>query len=90
MSHLSFARQMSSLKTQTKTFSDLIRDLRNAALLFIATIGDGCIPGDEECCVMVRGMAVILDILALLPHTEVVESGGSVEADSGPFLFRGK
>lgn len=39
---------------------------------------------------MVRGMAVILDVLALLPHTEVVESGGSVEADSGPFLFRGK
>lgn len=39
---------------------------------------------------MVRGMAVILDVLALLPHTEVVESGGSIEADSGPFLFRGK
>lgn len=45
------------------------------------------VPGDEECCVMVRGMAVILDVLALLPDTEVVESCGSIEAHCGSFLF---
>lgn len=46
-----------------------------------------CIPGDEKCCVMVRRMAVILDILALLPNAEVVESRGSIEAHCGPFLL---
>lgn len=30
------------------------------------------IPGDEERGVVVRGMAVILDVLALLPDAEVV------------------
>lgn len=36
---------------------------------------------------MVRGVVVILDVLALLPHTEVVQSRGSVEAHGGSFLF---
>lgn len=36
---------------------------------------------------MVRGVAVILDVLALLPDTEVVESRGSIEAHCGPFLL---
>lgn len=49
-----------------------------------------CAPGDEQCCVMVRGMTVILDILCLLPHTEVVESGGSIEAHRGSFLSQKK
>lgn len=46
------------------------------------------VPGDEECSVVVRRMAVVLDILALLPDTEVVQSRGSVEAHSRPFLFK--
>lgn len=50
-------------------------------------MGDECVPGDEECGVVVRGMAVILDVLALLPDTEVVESRGSIEAHCGPLLF---
>lgn len=49
---------------------------------------DECAPGDEKCCVVVRRMVVVLDILALLPDTEVVERGGSVEAHSGPLLFQ--
>lgn len=36
---------------------------------------------------MVRGVAVILDVLALLPNTEVVESGCCIEAHCGSFLF---
>ena len=36
---------------------------------------------------MVRGMAVILDVLGLLPDAEVVESGGSIKANCRPFLF---
>lgn len=35
---------------------------------------------------MVRGMAVVLDVLTLLPHTEVVESRGRVETHCGSFL----
>lgn len=35
---------------------------------------------------MVRGMAVVLDVLTLLPHTEVVESRGRIEAHRGSFL----
>lgn len=50
-------------------------------------MGDECVPGDEECRVMVRGMAVILEVLGLLPHTEVVERRGGIEAHRGPFLF---
>lgn len=46
-----------------------------------------CAPGDEQCSVMVRGMAVVLHILALLPNAEVVEGRGSVEAHVGPFLL---
>lgn len=46
-----------------------------------------CVPGNEESSVMVGRMAVILDILALLPDAEVVQSGGSIEAHSGSFLF---
>lgn len=45
------------------------------------------IPGYEERSVVVRRMAVVLDVVALLPDTEVVQSGGSVEAHSGTFLF---
>lgn len=36
---------------------------------------------------MVRGVAVILDVLALLPDTEVVKRRGSVEAHCGPLLL---
>lgn len=54
---------------------------------FIVRIGGKYVPGDEECSVMVRGMAVILDILALLPDAEVVESSGSIETHCGPFLL---
>lgn len=45
------------------------------------------VPGDEECSVMMRGMAVVLDILALLPDAEVVESCGSIEVHCGSFLI---
>lgn len=45
-------------------------------------------PGDEEGRVVVRGMAVVLHILALLPDAEVVQSGGGVEAHSRSFLLR--
>lgn len=45
------------------------------------------IPGYEECSVVVRRMVVILDVVALLPDTEVVQSGSSIEAHSGTFLF---
>lgn len=45
------------------------------------------VPGDEKRGVVVRRMAVVLDVLALLPDTEVVESGGSVEVHCGSFLF---
>lgn len=45
------------------------------------------VPGDEERGVVVGGMAVVLDVLALLPHAEVVESGGGVEAHRRAFLF---
>lgn len=46
----------------------------------------GCSPGDEQRRVVVRGVTVILDVLSLLPHTEVVESRGSIEAHRGSFL----
>lgn len=39
---------------------------------------------------MVRGMAVVLEVLALLPDTEVVERRGGIEAHSGSFLFLAK
>lgn len=45
------------------------------------------VPGDEERGVVVGRMAVVLDVLALLPDAEVVESGGGVEAHRRPFLF---
>lgn len=38
---------------------------------------------------MVRGVAVVLDVLALLPDAEVVERRRSVEAHRRPFLFTG-
>lgn len=38
---------------------------------------------------MVRGMAVVLDVLALLPDAEVVERRRSVEAHRRSFLFIG-
>lgn len=47
------------------------------------------VPGDEERGVVVRGMAVVLDVLALLPDAEVVERRRSVEAHRRPFLFIG-
>lgn len=50
----------------------------------VATTGT---PGDEERGVVVRGMAVVLDVLALLPDAEVVESRRSVEAHRRAFLF---
>lgn len=49
-----------------------------------------CSPGDEQRCVVVRGVTVILDVLSLLPHTEIVESCGSIEAHRGSFLPRKK
>lgn len=39
---------------------------------------------------MVRGVTVILDILALLPGAEVVERCGSIEAHCRSFLFKDK
>lgn len=45
------------------------------------------VPGDEERGVVVGGVAVVLDVLALLPDAEVVERGGGVEAHRRPFLF---
>lgn len=45
------------------------------------------VPGDEERGVVVGRMAVVLDVLALLPDAEVVEGGGGVEAHRRPFLF---
>lgn len=45
------------------------------------------LPGDEERGVVVGGVAVVLDVLALLPDAEVVESGGGVEAHRRAFLF---
>lgn len=45
------------------------------------------VPGDEEGGVMVRGVAVVLDVLLLLPGAEVVQSGGGVEAHGGAVLF---
>lgn len=54
--------------------------------MFIVRVGTECVPGDEESSVMVGGVAVVLDVLALLPHTEVVESSGSAETHCGPFL----
>lgn len=50
-------------------------------------IGGEYVPGDKECSVIVRGMAVILDVLTLLPDAEVVESSGSIETHCGPFLL---
>lgn len=61
--------------------------LEKLGFAFKVRIGDERVPGDEECGVVVRGMAVILDVLALLPDTEVVEGRGSVEAHCGSFLF---
>lgn len=43
-------------------------------------------PGDEQRCVMVGGMTVILDVLCLLPHAEVVESRCGIEAHHWSFL----
>lgn len=87
MSHLSFARQMSSLKVHKDTHLQNMNASKTAdlsgALLVLATD----VPGDEERRVVVRGMAVVLDILALLPDAEVVKSRGSVEAHSRPFLL---
>lgn len=45
------------------------------------------VPGDEQRGVVVGGMAVVLDILALLPDAEVVQSRGSVEAHGRSFLL---
>lgn len=45
------------------------------------------LPGDEERGVVVGGMAVVLDVSALLPDAEVVESGGGVEAHRRALLF---
>lgn len=45
------------------------------------------VPGYEECGVMMRGITVFLDILVLLPDTEVVKRRGSVKAHCGSFLF---
>ena len=59
-------------------------------MIFKERVADRYVPRDEECGVMVRGMAVVLDILTLLPDTKVVESCGSIEAHCGPFLFRVK
>lgn len=82
MSHLSFARQISSLgKTKHKIL------LHFSAEELLLLLRAERVPGDEKCCVMVRGMGVVLDVLALLPHAEVVEGGGGVETHSGPFLF---
>lgn len=36
---------------------------------------------------MMGGITVFLDILALLPDTEVVKRGGGVEAHCGSFLL---
>lgn len=90
MSHLSFARQMSSLKAHKNarmqnmnTFETIDSD---GALIVLAADA----PGDEQCCVVVRGMAVVLDVLALLPDAEVVKSRGSVKAHSRSFLVMAK
>lgn len=85
MSHLSFARQMSSLKTHTKkhTFAEYeATDFSGAPTALASDV-----PGDEERGVVVGGMAVVLDILALLPDAEVVQSRGSVEAHGRSFLL---
>lgn len=87
MSHLSFARQMSSLKAHKNAHLRNMKTSKTAdlsgALMVLATD----VPGDEERGVVVRGMAVVLHILALLPDAEVVKSGGGVEAHSRAFLF---
>lgn len=83
MSHLSLARQMSSLGGEHKnarvggTWTQVMGGM-------VAATG---VPGDEERGVVVGGMAVVLDVLALLPDAEVVERGGGVEAHRRPFLF---
>lgn len=82
MSHLSFARQMSSLKAHKDTHLQNMNTSKTIVLVLATRI-----PGDEKRGVVVRGMAVVLDILALLPHAEVVKSCGSVEAHSRSFLF---
>lgn len=87
MSHLSFARQMSSLKAHKNTHLHNMNASKavdlSGALIVLATD----VPGDEERGVVVRGMAVVLDVLALLPDAEVVKSRGSVEAHIRSFLF---
>lgn len=87
MSHLSFARQMSSLKAHKNTHLHNMNASKavdlSRALVVLATD----VPGDEERGVVVRGMAVVLDVLALLPDAEVVKSRGSVEAHIRSFLL---
>lgn len=78
---------MSSLKAHKNTHLLNINASKtgnlSGALIVLATD----VPGDEERGVVVRGMAVVLDVLALLPDAEVVKSRGSVEAHSRSFLF---
>lgn len=78
---------MSSLKKKENIYSAVTLLL---FLSFNVRMGDECVPGDEESGVVMRGMAVILDILALLPRAKVVECCGSVKAHRGSFLFRVK
>lgn len=86
MSHLSFARQMSSLKAHRNTHLQNMNTFETVDSSEGLVVLAGDVPGDEERRVVVRGMAVILDILALLPDAEVVKSRGSVEAHSRSFL----
>lgn len=85
---------MSSLKTTKKyntvTFSFKIIFREQVGSAFQVRIGDEHVPCNKESCVMVRGMAVILDILALLPGAEVVERCGSIKAHNRSFLFEVK
>lgn len=83
MSHLSLARQMSSLEGHKHT---RWRDANTSQGRKRSAGGRG-VPGDEERGVVVGGMAVVLDVLALLPDAEVVESGGGVEAHRRAFLL---
>ena len=45
-----------------------------------------CVPCYEQCSVVVRGVTVVLNVLALLPHTEVMEGVSSIEVHIRPLL----
>lgn len=84
---------MSSLKTTTKNRHTTVLPFLKRSFLelvgsaFKVRTGDKHVPCDKESCVMMRRVAVILDILALLPCAEVVERRGSVEAHCGSILL---